>query len=94
MYIIKQGEVQVLGGADGAQVLVTLKAGAVFGEIRYPKDTLQMLKTVICHKREVLGHKISKVPAQIHQWFYCADNMDKIRTFTFLFILSLAPKTS
>ncbi|KAF4022496.1 hypothetical protein G4228_014139 [Cervus hanglu yarkandensis] len=33
MYIIKQGEVQVLGGADGAQVLVTLKAGAVFGEI-------------------------------------------------------------
>ncbi|XP_040117637.1 cyclic nucleotide-gated cation channel beta-3 [Oryx dammah] len=33
MYIIKQGEVQVLGGADGTQVLVTLKAGAVFGEI-------------------------------------------------------------
>ncbi|XP_044784449.2 cyclic nucleotide-gated cation channel beta-3 [Bubalus bubalis] len=33
MYIIKQGEVQVLGGADGSQVLVTLKAGAVFGEI-------------------------------------------------------------
>lgn len=34
MYIIKQGEVQVLGGSDGTQVLVTLKAGAVFGEIR------------------------------------------------------------
>ncbi|XP_054985311.1 cyclic nucleotide-gated cation channel beta-3 [Sorex araneus] len=33
MYIIKQGEVQVLGGSDGTQVLVTLKAGAVFGEI-------------------------------------------------------------
>ncbi|XP_037659113.1 cyclic nucleotide-gated cation channel beta-3 [Choloepus didactylus] len=33
MYIIKEGEVQVLGGSDGAQVLVTLKAGAVFGEI-------------------------------------------------------------
>ncbi|XP_016054436.1 PREDICTED: cyclic nucleotide-gated cation channel beta-3 [Miniopterus natalensis] len=33
MYIVKQGEVQVLGGADGAQVLVTLKAGTVFGEI-------------------------------------------------------------
>ncbi|XP_004393822.1 PREDICTED: cyclic nucleotide-gated cation channel beta-3 [Odobenus rosmarus divergens] len=33
MYIIKQGEVQVLGGSDGVQVLVTLKAGAVFGEI-------------------------------------------------------------
>ncbi|XP_070248814.1 cyclic nucleotide-gated channel beta-3 [Myotis yumanensis] len=33
MYIVKQGEVRVLGGTDGAQVLVTLKAGTVFGEI-------------------------------------------------------------
>ncbi|XP_074062547.1 cyclic nucleotide-gated channel beta-3 [Macrotis lagotis] len=33
MYIIKQGEVQVLGGPDGNKILVTLKAGAVFGEI-------------------------------------------------------------
>ncbi|XP_059529025.1 cyclic nucleotide-gated cation channel beta-3 [Myotis daubentonii] len=33
MYIVKQGEVRVLGGAHEAQVLVTLKAGTVFGEI-------------------------------------------------------------
>ncbi|CAJ0960027.1 unnamed protein product [Ranitomeya imitator] len=33
MYIIKAGEVRVLGGLDGQTVLVSLKAGAVFGEI-------------------------------------------------------------
>lgn len=38
MYIVKEGEVQVLGGCDDAQVLATLKAGTVFGEVRYPQD--------------------------------------------------------
>ncbi|CAM4723452.1 unnamed protein product [Leuciscus chuanchicus] len=33
MYVIKAGEVQVIGGPDNKIVFVTLKAGCVFGEI-------------------------------------------------------------
>lgn len=50
MYIVKQGEVQVLGGSGGAHVLATLKAGTVFGEIRYPHGTSSPREAVAATK--------------------------------------------
>lgn len=65
MYIVKQGQERVLGGTNAAQLLVTLKAGTVFGEIRNLKAP-QPSKPAICHKREILGHKTWKVPASLY----------------------------
>ena len=35
MYIVNQGQVQVVGGAEDNEVLAELGPGSVFGEIRY-----------------------------------------------------------
>ena len=34
MYIVNQGKVHVIGGAENSEVLAELGAGSVFGEIR------------------------------------------------------------
>ncbi|XP_012372788.1 cyclic nucleotide-gated cation channel beta-3 [Octodon degus] len=51
MYIIKQGEVQILEGPDSDQVLVTLKAGAVFEEISLlaPGGGIRRNANVVAH---------------------------------------------